>query len=522
MSSVEELDFTGTEDEEDSDVPEDEDFNEGFDLEEMNTNDDGPKFSDDPIRMYLSQMGKIPLLTRPQEIAAAQRIEITRESYRRKILTAPYVLKGVVDTLDRVRTGALPLDRTIEVSRKNSKEKKRSLHHLLFNLETLQGMLPRNREDFQIATEEGAPKQSKRRKGKTDKERKEAQMRLEGRNDRAVRLVEELHVRNNKIEPWFEKLTQISDRMQQLQAQILIAEEQGTFRGQNVSELQSELQHFIGITLENPESLKQRVDQAAILKKEYDRARQELAGGNLRLVISIAKKYLGRGLSFSDLIQEGNTGLMRAVDKYDHHRGYKFCTYATWWIRQGITRAIADQSRTIRIPVHMIDTVSRVRKVRDELFQELGREPLMLQIAERANLTEEEALEASKGNQPPLSMNQSYGDKEDSDFGDFLEDHSAEKPLQRVNNEALKAQINEVLKTLNYREREIVRMRFGLGDNNPFTLEEVSKVFSVTRERIRQIEAKAMRTLRMPSRSNQLVGFLDSYGGPDEEDAAIL
>jgi len=247
-----------------------------------------------------------------------------------------------------------------------------------------------------------------------------------------------------------------------------------------------------------------------LVHEQYELAKQELSGGNLRLVVSIAKKYRNRGLSFLDLIQEGNTGLMRAVDKYEYRRGYKFSTYATWWIRQAITRAIADQARTIRIPVHMIETMSNIRNIVKKLVQEKGREPTLEEISEAADLSISETRRVLKISKRPISLDRPIGESEDSFFGDFIEDQSAASPINMATQEMLKDNIDAVLNTLTYREREIIKLRYGLGDGYTYTLEEVGRIFNVTRERVRQIEAKAVRKLQHPVRSRQLEGFVDS------------
>ncbi|HQA00411.1 MAG TPA: RNA polymerase sigma factor RpoD, partial [Phycisphaerae bacterium] len=274
--------------------------------------------------------------------------------------------------------------------------------------------------------------------------------------------------------------------------------------------MEEELAGLEGLVLESTEQLGERLKRMRQVFNEYEDAKRKLSGGNLRLVVSIAKKYRNRGLSFLDIIQEGNTGLMRAVDKYEYRRGYKFSTYATWWIRQAITRAIADHARTIRIPVHMIETMSRLRNISKQLLQELGREPTIEEIARQAKMPVSEARRVLKISRHPISLDRPVGESEDSYFGDFIEDESAESPVQSAGNEMLKDRIEEVLKTLTYREREILKLRYGIGDGYTYTLEEVGKIFKVTRERVRQVEAKAIRKLQHPVRARKLEGFLDN------------
>jgi RNA polymerase primary sigma factor len=262
------------------------------------------------------------------------------------------------------------------------------------------------------------------------------------------------------------------------------------------------------LVMEDAADLHGRVVHIRKIFNRYEEAKRHLSGGNLRLVVSIAKKYRNRGLSFLDIIQEGNTGLMRAVDKYEYRRGFKFSTYATWWIRQAITRAIADHARTIRIPVHMIETMSRLRNIEKVLLQQLGRKPTDEEVAKEAEMTLPETRRVLKISRHPVSIDRPVGETEDSNFGDFIEDERAESPVDSAAQEMLKDKIEQVLKTLTYREREIIKLRYGIGDGYTYTLEEVGRIFKVTRERVRQVEAKAIRKLQHPVRARKLEGFM--------------
>ncbi len=456
---------------------------------------------DDPVRMYLTQMGEIPLLTREQEISLAKKIEVTRKRFRRHLLESDYALKLSIDILNKVHVGELPFDRTIKVSVTEGLEKNQILGRMPYNLKTLESLRAKSIADFEIFRN--------REHQFSTSEVNAAKLRLEQRRRKMVTLLEELSLRTQRLQPTMRRMEQISRRMLELQRQIDSMKNLKSARDERAN-LQKELQDLELMTLESPKSLAERIESIHERFAAYEQAMRELSGGNLRLVVSIAKKYRNRGLSFLDLIQEGNTGLMRAVDKYEYRRGYKFSTYATWWIRQAITRAIADQARTIRIPVHMIETMSKLRKVSKKLLQEKGREPTIEETAEAAGVSLEETRRVLKISRHPISLDRPVGESEDSYFGDFIEDDSTESPVNSATQEMLKDKIDVVLKTLTYREREIIKLRYGLGDGYTYTLEEVGRIFKVTRERVRQIEAKAVRKLQHPVRSKQLKGFLDT------------
>ena len=470
-----------------------------------------PEKIDDPVRMYLTQMGEIPLLTREQEIYLAKTIEITRKRFRKKCMGSGFCMDESLRTLEQVARGELAFDRTLKVNPNPKPDDDPKIVETLgkaflakrlpVNLVTIRALMVRVREEYRKLLD---PKLSKQK-------RSEQLDRVQNTRRKLIILIEECHLQVKKVRPYMDDLEVQYREMRSIERKLanLKGGKKNSAAGR---ELQERLQELELEGLEPTSRLKRRLDQVRLHFAEYEEGKRQLSSGNLRLVVSIAKKYRNRGLSFLDLIQEGNTGLMKAVEKYEYRRGYKFSTYATWWIRQAITRSIADQARTIRIPVHMIETMSKLRNITKRLVQAKGREPSVEEVAEATGITVDEAKRVIKISKHPISLDRPIGESDDSYFGDFIEDESAESPVQAAGHEMLKERIDDVLSTLTFREREIVKLRYGIGDGYTYTLEEVGRIFRVTRERVRQIEAKAVRKLQHPVRARKLEGFLDSFG----------
>jgi len=452
---------------------------------------------DDPIRMYLTQMGEISLLSRKDEISLARKIELARMSFRRRMLESDYSARSAVSILQQVQEGTLSFDRTMKISTAENLVRGVIKKRLPVNIKTVNKLLKINQNLFSKSLES------------KDVAANRAVLKRIYRNRRKIAtLLEELSLRTSRIQPMKNKLHGICQKMHHLE-RIITGGVTQEYMAEDIEAVKQEVAGLKELVVDTPTQLTKRLRAIDRVFGQYEETKRTLSSANLRLVVSIAKKYRNRGLSFLDIIQEGNTGLMRAVDKYEYRRGYKFSTYATWWIRQAITRAIADHARTIRIPVHMIETMSRLRVAGKVLLQRLGREPTPEEIAEEADMSVEETRRVLKISKHPISLDRPIGESDDSYFGDFIENDEIDSPVASATQEMLKERIDIILKTLSYREREIIKLRYGIGDGYTYTLEEVGRIFKVTRERVRQVEAKAIRKLQHPVRSRRLEGFLE-------------